>query len=201
MVIAGRVPARPSHVRDTGDVRTKRYHHGMRTLFVTDPPPVVEDWLAQRRALGQDRFDEVWEGEYHVAPAPSGRHGQLDDQLGRVLYPHAARAGLKGSTSCNIGTSTDYRIPDRAYFRTGGLDVWNPTAAIVVEILSPEDESRAKLGFYFQIGVEEILIVDPDERTVDWLTRGSDAFEPADESTILGISGAELTDRIDWPEG
>jgi hypothetical protein len=30
----------------------------MRTTFVMDPPPIVEDWLAQRRALGQDLYDE-----------------------------------------------------------------------------------------------------------------------------------------------
>jgi Uma2 family endonuclease len=172
----------------------------MRTLFVTDPPPVVEDWLAQRRALGQDRLDEVWEGEYHVAPAPSGRHGQLDDRLGRVLGPFADRAGLAGSTICNIGAPNDYRIPDRAYFRGGGLDVWNPTAAIAVEILSPEDESRDKLPFYFRAGIEEVLIVDSDAHTVEWLARGPDAFEPADGSALLGITSIELIDSIRWPE-
>ena len=67
----------------------------MRTLFVTDPPPVVEDWLAQRRALGQDRFDEVWEGEYHVAPYAHGRHGIVQHQLALVLGPFADRAGLR----------------------------------------------------------------------------------------------------------
>jgi Uma2 family endonuclease len=172
----------------------------MRTLFVTDPPPVVEDWLAQRRALGQDRFDEVWEGEYHVAPAPHRRHARLDDLLGRVLGPFADDAGLLGATTCNIGSPTDYRIPDRAYFRGGEDAIWNPTAAIVVEILSPEDESRRKLGFYFRVGVEEILIVDPDQRTVEWLARGRDGFEPADGSAVLGITSAELDERIDWPD-
>jgi Uma2 family endonuclease len=171
----------------------------MRTLFVTDPPPPVEDWLARRRALGQDRFDEVWEGEYHVAPAPSGRHGQADDEIGGVLRPLAKRAGLRGATTCNIGGPGDFRVPDRAYFATGGLDVWNPTAAIVAEILSPGDESRLKFGFYFRAGIEEVLIVDPDARTVEWFVRGPDAFLPADRSTLLGITAIELAAAIDWP--
>jgi Uma2 family endonuclease len=170
----------------------------MRTLFVTDPPPVVEDWLERRRALGQDRFDEVWEGEYHVAPAPGRRHARIDDQLGWVLRPLAARAGLVGATTCNIGSPTDYRVPDRAYFRGGEDLVWNPTAAIVVEVLSPDDESRGKLGFYHQHGVEEVLIVDPDARSVEWLARGLDGFEAADRSTMLDISAADLADAIDW---
>ena len=49
--------------------------------------------------------------------------------------------------------------PDRAYFHDGGLDVWYPTAAIVVEIVSPGDESRQKSAFYHRVGVEEVLIV------------------------------------------
>jgi Uma2 family endonuclease len=171
----------------------------MRTLFVTDPPIEIEEWLARRRALGQDRFDEVWEGEYHVAPAPSGRHAQLDDTLGWVLRPLAQRMGLRGATTCNIGTPDDYRVPDRAYFREGGLDVWNPTAAIVVEVVSPGDESRQKLGFYLGVGVEEVLIIDPDTRTVEWFARVADAFEPTAGSVLLGITAADLAARIDWP--
>jgi Uma2 family endonuclease len=173
----------------------------MRTTFVMDPPPIVEDWLAQRRALGQDRFDEVWEGEYHVAPAPHRRHARLDDTLGRMLGPLADHAGLMGATTCNIGIPTDYRIPDRAYFRSGEDLVWNPTAAVVIEILSPEDEGRAKLPFYFRAGVEEVLLIDPDARTVEWFGRGADAFEPSGGSSLLGISSTELAERIDWPQG
>jgi Uma2 family endonuclease len=171
----------------------------MRTLFVTDPPPPVEDWLARRRALGQDRFDEVWEGEYHVAPAPSGRHGRVDDEVGAVLRPLARRAGLSGTTACNIGGPSDFRVPDRAYFRTGGLEVWNPRAAIVVEIVSPGDESRQKFKFYHRAGIEEVLIVDPDARTAEWFVRSGAAFQAADHSQLLGITAAELVAAIAWP--
>ena len=171
----------------------------MRTLFVTDPPPPVEDWLARRRALGQDRFDEVWEGEYHVAPAPSGRHARIDHLLGRILDPLADHSGLSGATACNIGGPDDFRVPDQAWFRTGGLDVWNPTAAIVVEIVSPGDESRMKFDFYHRAGVEEVLIVDPDARTVEWFLRGTAAFEAADRSRLLGITATDLVAAIDWP--
>lgn len=38
-------------------------------IVVVEPPPDSEAWL-RRRALGQDGFDEVWKGEYHVAPWP-----------------------------------------------------------------------------------------------------------------------------------
>ena len=40
----------------------------------------LEELIARRRALGQDGMDEVWEGEYHVAPhahSHSGECGQM----------------------------------------------------------------------------------------------------------------------------
>jgi Uma2 family endonuclease len=171
----------------------------MRTLFVTDPPQPVEDWLARRRAQGQDRFDEVWEGEYHVAPAPHWRHARVQEEVAAVLRPRAARAGLQGGGPCNVGVPDDYRVPDVAYLRAGEGGLWNPTAAIVVEVVSPGDESRDKLGFYHRAGVEEVLIVDPDARTVEWFARGAGSFRPADRSALVGIAAADLAAAIDWP--
>jgi Uma2 family endonuclease len=171
----------------------------MRTLFVTDPPTEVEDWLERRRALGQDLYDEVWEGEYHVAPAPSNGHADIQAQLIRLLAPLADLAGLSVRGPCNIGRRGDYRVPDLAFLRRQLHPVWNPTATLVVEVVSPGDESRHKLDFYFRAGVEEMLIIDPDARGVEWLTRGATAFEPTDRSALLGITTADLTTRIDWP--
>jgi Uma2 family endonuclease len=68
-----------------------------------------------------------------------------------------------------------------------------------VEVVSPGDESRRKFGFYHGRGVEEVLIVDPDAHIVEWFVRGSDAFVLSDGSQILGISGTELAEALDWP--
>jgi Uma2 family endonuclease len=171
----------------------------MRTLFVTDPPPAVEDWLARRRALGQDLYDEVWEGEYHVAPAPSGGHADLQVQLAVALRPMGARVGLVVRGPTNVGDPADFRVPDLALSRDDADKVWYPTAAIVVEIVSPGDESRRKLDFYLRARVEEVLIVDPTTRAVEWFARGSEAFQPADGSAVLGITSQELAAAIDWP--
>jgi len=168
-------------------------------VVLGERPPEVENLLERRRALGQDLFDEVWEGDYHMAPAPHGRHRLVDEQLSRILGPLADQAGLYGSGPCNIGHPEDYRVPDRAYFESRELDIFNPSAEVVVEIVSPGDESREKFDFYFRAGVAEMLIVDPDQRTVEWFTAGTSGFEPAERSTQLGISAAELSDRIDWP--
>jgi Uma2 family endonuclease len=171
----------------------------MRTTFVMDPPPIVEDWLAQRRALGQDLYDEVWEGEYHVAPAPTNRHADVQFQLMEALGPLTRRASLIPHGPINIGRPKDFRVPDLAFLRREVHPVWNPTAEIVVEVVSPGDESRRKFDHYFRAGVEEFLIVDSVQRTVEWFERGPDGFRAADASHILGITSDELTAAIDWP--
>ena len=34
--------------------------------------------MERRRRLGQDLFDEVWEGVVHMNPAPHSQHGRLE---------------------------------------------------------------------------------------------------------------------------
>jgi Uma2 family endonuclease len=173
---------------------------GMRTVLVGRRPLEVEALIERRRALGQDLFDEVWDGDYHMAPAPHGRHGSVEDELAAILRPLAKQAGLRGSGPANIGTPSDYRVPDRSYFAADTpTHTFNPTAEIVVEVVSPNDESRMKYDFYFRVGVHEVLIVDPELRTVEWFTRGPDAFGPSVGSKILAITAEELHEQIDWP--
>jgi Uma2 family endonuclease len=171
----------------------------MRTLFV-DPPSAVEDLIAERHALGQDLYDEVWEGEYHVAAAPTGRHADLQAQLIELLGPLGRAAGLHIVGPTNIGHPGDFRVPDIALLRGAADMTWIPTAAIVVEVVSPGDESRRKSDFYVRAGVEELLIVEPELGTLEWFARGIDGFDPADGSALLGLTSAELIGRIAWPD-
>ncbi len=69
-----------------------------------------------------------------------------------------------------------------------------------MEVVSPGDESRLTFAFYRGAGTEEVLIVEPEARTVEWFTRGPDAFTPSDGSSLLGISAADLAAGIDWPD-
>jgi len=171
----------------------------MRTVVLGEQPAPLQAWLERRRALGLDKFDEVWEGEYHVAPEVHGRHGDVDGQLAHLLAPRARAAGLRGSGPLNLGTQDDYRVPDRAYLHRRATEMWNPAAAIVVEIVSPDDESHAKFGFYHRLGVEEILIVDPLRRSVEWYQRSADGFDRAGASALLSVTEAQLASEIDWP--
>ncbi len=172
----------------------------MATVVFSDVPPLIEHWLERRRALGQDRFDEIWEGEYHVVPGPDGAHGRVDYQLPQILGRRARLAGLYGSGELNIGVADNYRVPDGAYLRSAHAMLYTPTAAIVVEIISPGDETRRKFDFYFEAGVEELLIIDPRRRTVEWFARGDSGFEAASGSALLGISAEELATELEWPD-
>ncbi len=170
----------------------------MATVFL-DQPIELQAFLKRRRELGQDTHDEVWEGVYHVSPMAHSRHGLLDDELAGVLRPHAREGGLVGSSAFNLGEPNDYRVPDRGYFRSPTPAVYVPTAALVVEILSPDDETFAKFGFYARHDVEEICTADPQARQLRWFRRSGDDYEEVSASDVLGVTVAELIEQIDWP--
>jgi Uma2 family endonuclease len=155
--------------------------------------------IRRREALGLDTFDEVWEGVYHVAPAAQRARGYVDHALAVALDPYAKAAGLVPTGPFNLGTADDYRVPDHGYHRGFRDDAWVPSAAIVVEVVSPDDETYAKFGFYAAHGVEELIVADPHEQTVRCFQRQVDGFVETAGSDLLAISAAEITGAIEWP--
>lgn len=174
----------------------------MPTLVLDPAPPDFDALLERRRKLGQDLLDEVWEGVYHVNPAPHQRHAHIAQQLAVLLDGLAREAGLVPMISIfNLGEPDDFRVPDGGIFRPGPDEVYAPTAALVVEIVSPGDESWDKLGFYASHSVDELLIVDPDERRVHWLAlQAGSEYQAVDRSALIALGPVELAERIDWPE-
>lgn len=173
--------------------------------LVRDPQPVeFERLLERRRALSQDLLDEVWEGVYHVNPAPAARHAEIAQQLAVLLDGPARAAGLLPMMSIfNLGEPDDYRVPDGGLHRArpGAEDVYLATAALVVEIVSPDDKTWEKLGFYAAHGVDELLIVHGQERRVHWLGLQRDrTYGRVDPSTLILFGSGELAERTDWPE-
>jgi len=118
--------------------------------LVRDPPPVeFEQLLERRRQLGQDLLDEVWKGVYHLNPAPHRSHAHIAQQLAVVLDRPARAEGLLPMISIfNLGEPDDDRVPDGGLFRPGPHEVYMATAALVVEIVSPDDKTWEKLDFY-----------------------------------------------------
>ena len=172
----------------------------MRTVVLGPPPAELRSLIDRRQELGIDVFDEVWEGSYHMVPAPSAAHAYLDNVLAVLLHPYAEAAGLVGTGPFNLGEKDDYRVPDRGYHRGVPTGTWLATAAVVVEILSPDDETFDKFGFYARHGVDEVLVADPSSRTVTLWRRVSDAgYEEVAASSLLGVTATELTAAIAWP--
>lgn len=103
----------------------------------------------------------------------------------------------------------DYRIPDLVFARTALVS--EGAAELVVELLSKGDESREKLNFYAEVGVSEVLLIDPATREVELyeLRGGKLHLALPDDNGVLRLqtlgvklgagSGPVLT--LAWPGG
>ena len=172
----------------------------MRTLLPDPPPDAIAELLERRRLAGADRRDEVWEGVLHMAPVPHGRHDDVQQQIAVLLDGPARAAGLLPTIGgFNLGEPDDYRVPDGGLRRGRSDDVYFSTAALVLEVVSPGDESWEKLPFYAAHRVDEVLIVDPQDRSVAWLALTAGEYRPVPRSGLIELGPAELSERLDWP--
>ena len=168
----------------------------MRTVVVGTRPPEIDALIAQRRARGLDSFDELWNGDYHLNPAPHPRHGMVDQQLSALLFQRAKERSLVPVGVFNLGTADNYRVPDLGYCRSQPATVFVPTAALVIEIVSPGDETFEKLPHYTAFGVDEVIVVDPDTHT-ERIFRGLDEVP---DTSVLGITAEWLATQLVWPD-
>jgi Uma2 family endonuclease len=132
---------------------------------------LAEHLKAERHASGADRYDEVWEGVYHVSPLPGDEHQEITTRLSAILtdvvdWPGVGRvrAGVNVSDREDDWTH-NYRIPDVAVFLPGNParncgTHWCGGPDFAIEIRSPDDETRDKLPFYAKVGVRELLLLD-----------------------------------------
>jgi Uma2 family endonuclease len=141
----------------------------MATL-ITDPA-VEERIRAQRAKWGADRYDEVWEGTYMMTPMPNVQHQKLAARLVAILDAVIGQSG-DVCAGANVSDREDgwdhnYRAPDVVVVMKGSRAKDCDThycggPDFLVEIISTQDQSRAKLPFYSQIGVHEVMIIDRD---------------------------------------
>jgi Uma2 family endonuclease len=152
--------------------------------------------LGERLRTGCDRLDEVWAGV-----PPSISHQDFEYELERALRSIAARRGLR--TLHNIGLAvpgtgwTDYRVPDLSVAHPAELSehALEGRAELVVEILSPRDESRDKLPFYASRGVREVWLIEPVTRRVEVFAlrgRGYEAISVIDGAVHAPALAIEL---------
>jgi Uma2 family endonuclease len=152
-------------------------------MLVVDPR-VSARLIEERRARGQDHFDEVWEGTYIMAPAPNDEHQEISLHLALPFVAVVEETGVgKVRPTINLALDpndweNDYRIPDLAVFLTSSLAVchgtfWCGPPDFLVEIVSPWDKTRDKINFYSQLGTRELLIIDRDPWQLELLRHKS----------------------------
>jgi len=167
------------------------------------PAHITEAEVLERQRLGLDVRDEEWEGVYHVTPPPSVDH--QDVLAGFILFLRTlveSRGGGKVLPEIGVFRGSvpvpDYRIPDLVFVAAGreGIiardGIRGGAPDVVIEILSPHDESRAKFPFSAAIGVPEVVVVGPDARTAEvWKLAGGRY-----ERVPSGPDGATISERL-----
>jgi Uma2 family endonuclease len=168
--------------------------------------------LDERRRLGLDVRDEMWDGVLHVVPPPGGSHQRLNTRMIMFVGPVAERRRLVPHSEAGLFSAADnYSVPDQLYCRPEHLsDRGAERAEVVVEVRSPGDETYEKIDFYASLGVQEMLIIHPKERRVELLRPVGGqliAAQPAPdgelESKVLGVTLRTVDDklRITWDGG
>ena len=131
--------------------------------------------LEDRRRRGLDRFDEMWEGVLHMAPAPLYEHQRVVAAITEFVGPLCRRTG-RGELvpAINVfdeaSTLEDYRIPDFSFVAKGrehiiardGTRGGGPDA--VIEIRSPYDETYDKFPFFARLAVREVIVIHRDTK-------------------------------------
>jgi Uma2 family endonuclease len=139
---------------------------------------VTDEELAERRRRGLDRFDEMWEGVLHMAPAPAYEHQRIVSEI-HLFIGSLGNRQQRGVLAIGINLFNeasavpDYRIPDFTFIAAGrerliardGVRGGAPDA--VIEIRSPDDETYEKLPFFARLGVREVIVVDRDTKQPD----------------------------------
>jgi len=136
---------------------------------------VCRDLIRQRKKLGHNRYDEVWEGVYIMPSVPSLEHQEIVADCVAILT-EVVKNERKGNVYPGANVSDrpktwkkNYRVPDVVVLLTesqarkfenhifGGPD-------FLIEIRSPKEDPDKKLPSYSKIAVGELLIVDRDSR-------------------------------------
>ena len=158
-------------------------------------PGVEERLIAERRASGADRKDEVWDGVYIIMPDPNVEHQRLVMRLG-VVFSEVVNPPAGGEVFPGLNLSDraedwkdNYRCPDVAVFLSGSTahvfeaHICGP-ADFLVEIVSPNDKTRDKFDFYGGLGVRELLVIDRQPWSLELYRLAGNELVPAGRSSV-----------------
>jgi Uma2 family endonuclease len=158
------------------------------TTLILDPFAEAE-YLADRRAKGLDRYDEVWDGVYIMSPLPEFYHQEIVSDLNSCLHAALRQQKLgRVVPGCNISDRAkdwkkNYRCPDVVVFLTTTAAKfhgthWEGGPDFAVEVVSEHDRTWDKIDFYAKVNSRELLIIDRNP----W------------QLTLLRLDGGELVE-------
>lgn len=154
-----------------------------------------EELIAQRRATGADRHDEVWEGVYVMSPMANNQHQRIVGGLNSVFLAAVETPGLgvtlpgTNVTDRESDWMKNFRCPDVAVFldETTAEDRethWYGGPNFAVEIISPDDRTRQKFDFYARVNTRELLIVDRDPWALELYRLADGELQLVGKSTL-----------------
>lgn len=175
----------------------------MATLI--NDPDLEQRIREEREVSGSDRFDEVWDGVYVMAPMPNNEHQDVAAKMLTAFVIALDWTGL-GHVLGGVNVSDrevdwthNYRIPDVAVFLHGGTAKncgthWWGGPDFAVEIISPKDGARDKLPFYEQVGVRELLLIDRDPWRLEMFRLIDGELKPVGAVDVA--RGGSLTSQV-----
>jgi Uma2 family endonuclease len=165
------------------------------TMLVLDANAEAQ-YIADRRAKGLDRYDEVWDGVYVMSPLPEWYHQEIVDDLAGCLRAALRRQGLgRAVGGCNVSDravdwAQNYRCPDVVVYLNNTTAKfhgthWEGGPDFAVEVASPNDRTWEKLSFYAKVKTRELLIIDRKPWKLTLLRLADDQMVEVGESTLL----------------
>jgi Uma2 family endonuclease len=154
---------------------------------------------ADLTALGDIGSYELIEGELVPVSPTKPRHGRIeslfDRLLGAFVDEHDLGEVQVGEVGIFVGREPDtIRAADVLFISHERLARATPDSfldvapELVVEILSPDDrwsQVKRKLRDYFEAGVDVVLVVDPEERTISAYRSMSEVQEFTEENVLV----------------
>ena len=159
--------------------------------------------LDERRRLGQDKRDEMWDGVLHMVPPPGGAHQGLSSEFFLVVGPLAQSRGLRARIETGLfRAADDYRVPDQLFCREDQLSERGVEGAeLVVEIRSPRDETYEKLDFYARLGVREVIVLHTSPRSPEVFRAVGGRLLPVQPASDGGLGSDVLGVRLTTVDG
>jgi Uma2 family endonuclease len=177
----------PDVVQTRGDQNLEKETDMARKAILDDD--VLDSLLEERKRLGIDLYDEVWEGMYVMPSMPTTTHQKIVADFSDVFTIVVKHPGLGDHyPGANVsdrrrGWKENYRVPDIVVVLKNNKAIDCDTHFMggpdfLIEIESPGDDTEDKVPFYSKIGVRELLIIQRDKRTARLLRHdGEDLLE------------------------